>query len=311
MYSITPSKNDDDPIKEKFFKACEEGDIPEIKKWRGKVFYNENIPLALQAAARGGDRNTVKYLIKMAGNITRQKRSLLDAAVIGGSIDVVMYLCDIKRNPYTHNDYDDVIDLAAHNRDLNMIKLLIKIYEKKLNVAYSVPRDGWSMGQTGPLATAIDNEDLLIVEYLTEKGITNVSNRGELSPIELAVTLSKIEVTKYFLKADDVDQTKLDSLLVSASYDKPYMKEQLEILKLLIDSGANIHANNDSAFNMAAKDGVTQTTEYLFEQNPQYFSNFIQEKESLANNPAFMALINRHDLLDKDEHPVKRRMIKV
>ncbi len=261
-------------------------------------FRNEINDTALDAASWGGFLDIVKLLHKNGAVVDGQIKegySPLTRAVSGGHIDIVNYLIDNGANPNIKTPRGEtLLDIAKAKKHSDIIALL-----EKANVS------------TAPnLINAVINSNIKEAKRALQEGIkiNTPANLG-LTPLMLASAIGNIEMVKLLLenKADPNIFDKGGYSFITAKHkDTNITKEILEqyigkentkdgvtystnsalriasaegheeIVKLLLDKGAEVNAQNSAGF--VALDAVGENTA---------IAKMLIEKGAKVNNQSY------------------------
>jgi len=184
---------------------------------------------------------------------------LMFAAGSKDSTEVIQFLIDkgADINALTY-DGSNLLHLSAgYNKNLDVVKFFIDKFDIE-----SRDNNGW----TPLLSAANTQENLEVIQFLIDKGADiNALTYGGENLLHLSAGCNKnLDVVKFFIDKFDIESRDNDGLtpLLSAAQTQ----EKLEVIKLLVDSGADIHAK--------AKEGSTVFHSAAMNKNPDIAEYF-------------------------------------
>ncbi|KAF7175044.1 hypothetical protein CNMCM7691_005512 [Aspergillus felis] len=240
---------------------------------------------ALAAAARMGQLETVKFLVKEAGaNVNMplqppagQFGSALAIAAFWGQIEVIKYLvkeagADVNL-PFTPRSpgwdaFSSALEAAAYTSRDDVVKFLVQEAGADLNV--QLPS-----GKYGSALAAAQNGDIEIVKFLVQEAGANVNallQSGEYGSALAAASMRDIEIVKFLVQeaGADVNQ-QLTSGYYGSALAAAAQNEDIDIVKFLVqEAGADVNmplksGYCGSALAAAAAIGNLTAVRYLIE----------------------------------------------
>ncbi|KAK6517030.1 hypothetical protein TWF506_006908 [Arthrobotrys conoides] len=228
---------------------------------------------ALHMAANRGDERIVQYFLDKGLDTEQQDstgRTPLDLASASGHVSVVIVL--LKKGaqvfviPWTPHDRQHgrtAVRPAANHGHLEVLKLL---FEQKDNRSSTEKSEGWDDNRGICLYEGIIGRHEVVVEYImdpiAEDRLEQIYARSTVA--QVAIRTENLSMVQLVLKKRvSVDDTKKTWELHSA-----LGKGNLDILRLIINSGADINARSEkgeAALHIATKRGDNHIVEYLLE----------------------------------------------
>ncbi len=214
---------------------------------------------ALESASWGGHLNIVEYLVEngadvnfVSGSDTGNKygRTPLISAVDSGQVDIVKYLIDngadvngIGAEKYT------AITVA---KSLEMVMILVESGADVNSINMNKP----------VLISAVENEQIAIVEYLLDNGAdVNVKVDNNYSAISYPNNLAIVKILVESGADVNFKNSYSSTPLIFATN-----RGNLEIVKYLVEQGADINIQNDDgskAIDIAISNGHKKIVKYL------------------------------------------------
>ncbi len=219
-------------------------------------------------ASRQGYLHIVKYLVSLGADMNAHGKENLIESVSGGYLELTQYFID---NGVAYDD--NTLRCASKYGHLEIVKYLV-----------SLGADIHAEGEWA-LKYACKKDHINVVEYLVSKG-SNIRVDDNL-PLDIACKYGNIEIAKYLVSLGaDIYAIKKDSLryavnrcrfqimryllsIDSTIYDKDYVLIQvskygdIDMMEYLVSLGADIHADNNSAFRSAISRGYLTHIKYL------------------------------------------------
>lgn len=130
-------------------------------------------------------------------------------------------------------------------------------------------------------------------------------DRSNNRPLTAASENGHLDIVGYLIKTESGVHGEEENALRTA-----LSEERFDVARLLLENGSDIHAKKDSAIRWAAKVNSFEQIEFIFYQNPNYFSEFFQRDEELSSYPGLKAFADRYRL-NQDQASLsqgKRRM---
>jgi len=280
-------------------KLMEEVDSVDVRDWDKLT--------ALIPAASGGHLDVVKYLLEKGADVNASDKdgitALMEAAVMGHT-HVLEYLIEHGAEvDETSSSGVTALWLASGEGRTEVVEYLLN-KGVDVNTARgdgvsafmnacmnSHPKTVQMLLQHGADVLTTDQEGLNVLAATAEKGTLEIiqmlidevkSKHGEdalnefvnhasktgFTPLIVATAHSRVPIAEYLVKEHKVDldyaqpETGVTALMYAAAGGS------LEILKLLVDHGANVnhlHSNDASALFEAATAGKVEVTKYLLE----------------------------------------------
>lgn len=200
--------------------------------------------------------NTQKYTMQeISEEISKEKKHVL--LQLPDKIDINFQLKDGRTAlmfACCNNDLNIVKDLIDKGADVNLVEneyknsaLFMSISKNKLEISKYLINNGANVNllniyNENVLFWAVMHKNSELVELLCNKGCNiNIFNKKDEHPLFLAIKFKEYEIVKILIKykanLEMKENTYEDTPLLAS------MKSE-EIASLLIDSGANIHAEN-------------------------------------------------------------------
>ncbi len=316
--------------------VCKEGSINKIKylvKKGANIHIEKEKPLIISCIK--GCLDIVKYLVEQGADIHVDNNNPLRVACIYGHLDIVKYLTDekelyintykhffhaactyghldivkylVEKGLYTFINNDTVLNLYQNNY-FDILKYLINIKKCDYNdiiykscgdgnldmVKYLVEEQGLDIHMENEriLYIACCNNNLDIVKYLVKHGakiykkrkpiICDVCKSNNLDVLKYLVEERKysihmgndlplrnackygyynLDVVKYLVEHGADIHVNNEEPLHNACY-----KNDLDIVKYLVENGADIHVNNEEVLHNACRYTHLDIVKYLIEQ---------------------------------------------
>ncbi|KAJ7291204.1 ankyrin repeat-containing domain protein [Mycena rebaudengoi] len=212
----------------------------------------------LCAASFYGHLQTAKLLLEAGASVNVDSGhacSALEAASGRGHIDIVHLL--LEKGADIHAGHNRALLEASWNGHANVLQVL---FEKGANVDAG-------HGEASPLEAASQNGHIDIVHLLFKNGAD--VHIGNDSALRAAAESGHTEVVQLLLrKGANANATSGngESLLITMSA-KEYiqLERRLNIVRLLLENGADLNAGNNGALRAASKAGRTEVVQLLLE----------------------------------------------
>ncbi|CAH0395611.1 unnamed protein product [Bemisia tabaci] len=243
--------------------------------------------MPLISAVRINQIDIVKLLLDLGADVNAQKGEPLHRAVLLGRKDIIKVLLD--RGARTYFKYEKnktLLHVAAEKGDENTVKMLINkkapikvVTDDNLTPLFSASRNGhedvvklliakqadvnFASNYGTPLDAALESGHFKVVEILLEHGAEfgSEDNRNK-TPFEIAIKCGNFERAKTLLQQNDieinVENSDGETLLHTASEEG-----NVEVVKFLVDNGADVNARNHKAAHMAAGETMKNISEFL------------------------------------------------
>ena len=169
----------------------------------------------------------VKYLVEKGADVNNGISPLL-IACDRNNIEIVKYLVE-KGADVNTKDINGVTPLliACERNDINIVKHLV---ENGANVNEK------NRFEITPLITACQKNDIEIVKYLVQKGADiNAKNDDAITPLMIACQGNDIKIMKNLFEKGEFEKK---------FYNTVDVKINIEIVKYLVEKGANVNAKN-------------------------------------------------------------------
>jgi ankyrin repeat protein len=180
-------------------------------------------------AIQNGHLDITRYLVTMGANIHVDNDSPLILSVINGHYYITHYLIGIGANIHAQNDY--LLILSAGQGNLDMLKILIKIYD--------------DFNNSMPNLESVTNFLMSTSHIFKETALYIAAKRGQFL------------IIKYLIEDLGLGYLKSEALVISSS------NGYLEIVKYLIQTGANIHFNDNMPLIESALHRHIRVVKYL------------------------------------------------
>ncbi|KAK6509749.1 hypothetical protein TWF481_004479 [Arthrobotrys musiformis] len=226
---------------------------------------------ALHMAASRGDGKIAQFLLDQGLNTEQQDstgRTPLDLAAGSGHVGVVSILlakgADVFVSPWTPRDRQHgrtAVRSAAKHGHLQVLKLL---FEHKDHETSTDKSEGWDDNRGICLHDGITGRHENVVEYImdpiAEERLEQIYPRSTVA--QIAIRTENLSMVKLVLKK----RTRVEEIKRTWELHSALGKGNLDIIKLVINSGADINARSergDSAIHIATKRGDSHIVEYL------------------------------------------------
>ncbi|AGD92932.1 putative ankyrin repeat protein [Megavirus lba] len=265
---------------------------------------NDCFPIS--GAALGGYIDTVKYLIEKGAN-TKSINEALISASYSGHIELVKYLVEYGADINMEIGYDNALGLACQEGHMNIIEYLINngantntinealiyaseknhlniiIYLKQLGADINfnnsrildrVSYNGYFEIVKYLIESDIDiniNEYALvyssseghfeIVKYLVENGLHHQINEA----LETSCYHNYVDIAKYLIDSGANIHSNNETPLINTLESYKNNHNRFELIKYLIELGADIHINNNKPLLLALKYGYHEIIKYLID----------------------------------------------
>ncbi|KAJ3051517.1 hypothetical protein HK097_007453 [Rhizophlyctis rosea] len=206
----------------------------------------------LQTAADNGSVEVVKYLLEAGADVNQivNKRNALEYACMGGRNDRKFECVKIllaAGTDYRKDGMGDTLRLAAAHGDIRLVKFLMDIgVEIKMDVIYA--------------AGHLEDGDVLgtLLDAMGDRFGKKEKDSGEIRIVlSNACCFGRTEILKILLKwgIDPNHEERLLKLAVE--------RGQTEAVNILLDAGADVHANNEEALMIASGQGFANIVQLL------------------------------------------------
>lgn len=233
----------------KFLDLCREGEIDKLIKFKDKIGITE-----------------------LENYIHMEYEAGLISAIKKNHHDVVNFLIDNGADIHFNND--EPLAIACEYSDIDIVKKLV--------------RNGCDINKTNsPLKLACYKGRLEIVKYLVENGADINSNNSE----GLVMACKNYFGYSRFFVGEKSDKLGVINFLIehginitSDALIEACKEQNLKLIKLLVENGADIHINNDEPFRVACLDhhlSNPKLVEYFLDNNVNIH---IQNDELLLKN---------------------------
>jgi ankyrin repeat protein len=241
--------------------------------WDHSYVYNENDKLFVISAIKG-DIEKVKYLFELITNESIKKNSMKMTA-INGHLDIVKYL--FEKGVDIEFEDGNAISGAVINNNINIVRYFMEIYNE----------DHYQKNKK------LQTNELLCILYQN----TNIYARRYSDTIEYASLYNHNEMVKLLLTRNQLDTYNHINSLAYAVNQCNYeitkmlidhnpkininsdivktcsLRGHIEIMKLLLNNGVDIHVDNDCALRNAASQGFVDMVRFLLENGADPKSN--------------------------------------
>lgn len=210
-------------------------------------------------------------------------RGMLEESVLIGNYEIFKFLLQHLTDRSANIKYNVLLRYSIDKDNLNIFRDLIENMEMKY------PNEQLDVY----LQHAVEHSKLDIVKYLINKGVKIdyfmpyiLSHAAEKGNVELfkylvkhgykqnlegeyilahAAFYGKIDLVKYLLSVGAPDISKNNALIHAVKSKNILEETQIEIVKALLNNGANIHHNNDLALKTASSNDNLEVVKYLVE----------------------------------------------
>ncbi len=236
------------------FQACVTGNLCAVKEWLaagGDLEFRQGKGdmTPLMAASSYGDLAVVKALVEAGANVSAvngSESTALGFASWPGHLEIVEYLLQ--------NDADNnrgmPLQQAASHGNLDVVKALVEA-GADLN---AIDEDGGTA-----LSWAADPGRFEVIKYLVEHGADVNAGKNALAT---ACENGHLDIARYLIDAGAGIEAGLGehdmTPLVAAA-----INDHRDVVDLLLERGADLHAKGDFALEWAAQLGKTEMVDYL------------------------------------------------
>jgi len=201
----------------------------------------------LAEAARRGLVVPVRFLLDRGADVHFQRDRALRDAARNGHIDVVTLLLD--RGADVHADRESALRRAAGNHKLDVVRLLVR--RGASVVAYNF----------SPITSAARSGDYEIVSFLQLHGGSD--QQARVMCLIMACERNYVQIARLMLDCGAPIRKQpglYDPLKTAALF------ESEDVLRLLLDRGADVHESSDYALRMASSSGHLDIVRMLLER---------------------------------------------
>lgn len=222
-------------------------------------------PNVLHWACGNNYINVVKYLVAN-GLFVRSDSFKLAAA--RNHLDMVKYLLTIENININDLRIEDAIYAAIRANHLDMVKFLIQVDADRVNPQVKLERCVENCVLAG-IADIADTVDML--KYLLSvrnniditRSLEHASEKGFFEMVKILVQYEQDNVN-HICKLS-IDKSRFGVRGNNIALTNAALMGHLDIVKYLIEHGANIHAHNDRAIQLASNYGKLDVVKYLVE----------------------------------------------
>ena len=237
----------------------------------GAVFKDDQNNAALLLAAYTGDLPTVRYLIETHdadANDIPEFGSVLFAAVMSGSLDLVKYLVE-EQGVKINADYSPpIVYVQAYVHKGQTEDVMRYLIDRGLNIKID-QENPYVYSDKTPLIHAAESNKIGLLKYLVEHGAdVNIPDERGRTVLVYAKSLELIGyLVEHGANVNAKDEDGVTPLLYAA------FNEDTARIKYLIAQGADVNAadkDGNTALSIAQENQDTQTVAYLKSQmNPK------------------------------------------
>ncbi|KAJ7291257.1 ankyrin repeat-containing domain protein [Mycena rebaudengoi] len=226
----------------------------------------------LCAASFYGHRHITELLLEAGANINVDGGlacSALEAASDGGHIDIVHLL--LEKGGDIQAGHNGALRKASGGGHANVLQVL---FEKGANVDAG-------HGEDNPLKAASQNGHIDIVHLLFENGAD--VHIGNDSALRAASESGHTEVVQVLLRKGantNVTSGNGESLLITMSTKSYIHPRHVDIVRLLLENGADVNAGNNGALQAASKRGYTEIVQLLLKNADEHTSSALEAAAS-------------------------------
>lgn len=236
-------------LAEIFRKAAEDGRSKHVRACLEIMpeFYESRVNSAFQWAARGGDIETVDFLLSRGADVHYDDDYALKWAALYGHKDLVRHLVDdLGVDPQA--DGNAALWNASFYKHFDVVRLLI---DRGVDVN---AKDGIA------LTYACAHADREMVEFLLNHGAKVNADDG--AALAMAAGYDQVDIVNLLIeRGADVNAGNGKPLLWAAEHGA------LGAAGVLVRHGANIHANDEKALRAACKWGHASMAKFLLNMN--------------------------------------------
>lgn len=228
------------------YNACLYGRIDIVKFFVEQgADINQDDGCCLMVSCEKGYLDIVKFLVENGADVNGEDNCCsLEEAANHNHLEIVKYLIENDANIHNDDGWWDLPSIAARYNYLEMLKYFVE--ELHMNI-----EDGYA------LSCACHGSNLDIIKYLVEHGAIKNNDKYDIV-LESCKMNNNFEITKYLIEKGFPINNKAIIMASSSGY--------LNIVKLLIENGADVHVENNMAVRKASFCGKLDVVKYLVEQ---------------------------------------------
>ena len=241
----------------------------------------------LMLASRFNEAEIVEFLVQRGASLELEDGQhfiALHYAVMGGKIRNITLLIELGANVLKRGiGGDSVLHLAAQNGHMEAIRPLLE---------HGVSVQRYTEGTT-PLMLAAGNGHLETIKLLLKNGASLHSrdDKDLWTPLHYAAVKNQTDVVKFLLQ-NGVD------LFAQGGWNETvlHLATRLELVRFLVDQGADIHARSDrrTPLHVAAGEGQSDAVAYLLTQGAD-----INSRDECGHIALFDAVQGSHSAVAK------------
>ena len=200
----------------------------------------------LKASAGGAHIEAFNLLIECGIEIKKSDSNTLGEAIIGGNLEIFRKIME----HYEESIDCEILPLACDFKQLEMAKIMIRR-------GVRFPRN-WEIESPG-LSRAIELGDAEMVTTMLSLGAKPSGDPSRfINPLHSASRGGFAEITQILLE-HGAEAKNQDALTAAA------IRGHIKVVSLLLERGADVHANDDEALKSAAESGRTAVVKLLLD----------------------------------------------
>jgi len=290
--------------------AVDKGNIKGVKRLLDKganIHIIKDYPL--RHFSYKGNLEMVKYLIERGADINAFNGESIIIASSNGYLDIVKYL--VENGADIHEQSDQALTYAIQKNHLDIVKYLIGVgcgdksylYRNFINAARKTEDTELIDYIEKHLNRQIKEGLLNKLEGPNEKEVRNaLSKMNYETALEKSIEHGYVDFVKKYLKLIDIKVKDKDRLLFIA-----IDSNNIEIVKILIDNGADINCEDSIPLFFAAENGDKKMVEFILNYylKNDYSLDSININDAIevagnTNNNDIVDLLNKYKKLLKE-----------
>ena len=246
---------------------------------------------ALRWASANGRIEMVRLLLDAGANVHADGDYALRGASRNGHIEVVRLLLDAGAN--VHAGDDEALRGASHNGRTEVVKFLKSRMDESFYPTLEVAGDVLRPKSLDSIINTLSTLGSFEKETLFKKAVMNGDEKLVKAIIDLG--LKPIVLTESLFSACFYGRENIVKMLIEegaqlSSILLPTVAQQgfMETAKILIDAGADVHADNEWALRLACEYGHVEMVNFLLDNGA---------KAKVALRPLYLAKINNAKII--------------